>query len=354
MRVKLFKASDISLAYSTAILGLVLLFIIGCDKKDWGYKQSPDVYFPKLSLERIRPHLPLAVSESSGIIQIGGNVWTLNDSGNTNHLFEVDPLEGKLIRMVPITNAANFDWEALTQDHRYVYVGDVGNNNGLRAKLRIYRIPKVQFLEANRDRFRADTIEFFYPDFPKNLNPILHNRDCEAMVSFRDSLYFFTKNRGNEHTNVFAVPNQTGKWEARYKGSFDTYGIVTAASTDQSGSSLILLGYRQHPKWRARVPFVYLFWEFPGSQFFEGCAKRWDLKSRRQLEGITWDGPKLNRWLISHEKAGAPGPGLYRLELPLSKLDSTSSIAPHCLPTSDSSLIDTAKISQELSIIDSE
>ena len=343
MCVKLPYANKLLLA----IYGLVLPFILGCDKKDWGYKQSPDTYFPRLSLERLQPRMPLVVSETSGIIQVNGNIWTLNDSGNTNHLFELDPKNGELIRKVPITNAANFDWEALTQDDRYVYVGDIGNNNGLRAKLRIYRIPRAQLLDPNRNKFRADTIEYFYPEVPRNLNPFLHNRDCEAMVSFGDSLYFFTKNRGNEYTNVFSVPNETGKWEARYKGSFHTYGIVTAASTDQSGSSIILLGYRLHPKWRARVPFVYLFWNFPGSQFFEGCAKRWDLKSRRQLEGITWEGPKLSTWLISHEKAGAPSPGLYRVELPLTALDSTSGLTSQCLFDSLSSPIDTEKISLE-------
>ena len=336
------------MAIYKAVYGLMLVLLFsttGCNKEDWGYKQSPEINFPRLRLERLQPSLPLAVSESSGIIQVNGNVWTLNDSGNTNHLFEVDPIDGKLIRKVPITNAANFDWEALTQDDRFVYVGDIGNNNGLRAKLRVYRIPKEQLLEPGRKKFIADTVEYFYPDIPKNLNPILHNRDCEAMVSFGDSLYFFTKNRGDEHTNVFSVPNQTGEWEARYKGNFDTYGLVTAASTDQSGSSLILLGYRLHPKWRARIPFVYLFWNFPGSQFFEGCAKRWDLKSRRQLEGITWEGPELANWLISHEKAGAPSPGLYRVELPLAGLDSTSGVDAVCFFDSLTTSIDTGRIS---------
>ncbi len=332
-----------------SLLGILLAILGACDKKDLGFKQSPVVYFPRLRPTYVQRHLSPAVSESSGIIQLKGNIWTLNDSGNTNDLFELDPVTGKLLRKVRVKNSANFDWEALTNDDTYVYIGDIGNNNGLRAKLRVYRLLKAQLEEPERRSILADTIEFYYPKHPKSPNPFLHNRDCEAMVSFGDSLYFFTKNRADEFTNLFSVPNQTGKWEALYKGNFDTYGIVTAASRDSSGSFLALLGYRTHPKWHARVPFVYLFWQYPKRDFFSGCSMRWDLRSRKQIEGITWRNSRPSEWLLSHEKAGAPSPGLYQLSLPLDTLTLTKGMAPRCALDSSILAIDTGKKLPEVS-----
>ena len=86
--------------------------------------------------------LPENVLESSGLIYYNNRLITHNDSGNSPQLYELDSLGSQIFRTITINNATNIDWEDITQDDTYIYVGDFGNNSGNRQDLRIYRIKK--------------------------------------------------------------------------------------------------------------------------------------------------------------------------------------------------------------------
>ena len=290
---------------------------MACTRKDLGFQESETVYYPRIHPDTIQPNLPPEVSESSGIIRLNGKIWTLNDSGNGNYLYELDENSGELLRSVQVKNGGNFDWEALAKDNTHAYIGDIGNNNGLRRELRIYRFPLSELADPLTFEIRVDTIRYALPDYPKSRNPLLHNRDCEALIAFEDSLYIFTKNRGNEFTDLYGIPNVPGVWIANYKGSYEVIGEITAASLDSTHTSLALLGYRYHPFLRAKVSFVWLFRNFPRRNFFAGKAQRWDLEARKQTEGITWVGGSPDRWWISYEKGRGIAPGLFELYLPI-------------------------------------
>ena len=81
-----------------------------------------------------------SIEESSGMIFLDGRTITHNDSGGGAILFEVDQQTCKVTRQVAIANATNRDWEDIEQDGTYIYIGDIGNNNGTRQDLKIYRI----------------------------------------------------------------------------------------------------------------------------------------------------------------------------------------------------------------------
>ena len=75
--------------------------------------------------------LPKSLKESSGIENLNGsdNFWMINDSGNTNELFEVTS-KGKIKRVVEVMNARNKDWEDLASNGSdQLFIGDFGNNN---------------------------------------------------------------------------------------------------------------------------------------------------------------------------------------------------------------------------------
>src|SRR4051812_26285025 len=87
--------------------------------------------------------LPAALKETSGLIYTDGGLWTLNDSGNSPAFYQIDESTGATLKTVNISNATNVDWEDLTADDTYFYIGDFGNNaSGDRTDLKIYRVLK--------------------------------------------------------------------------------------------------------------------------------------------------------------------------------------------------------------------
>jgi hypothetical protein len=150
-------------------------------------------YAPTTSALPLKTKLADAVAETSGLLYLGGKLWTLNDSGNTPVLFRVDSTDGHVVQQVRISNFDNVDWEDLTADAQYVYVGDFGNNNGDRRDLRILRVAQAG-LGTTATTATAEAINFSYPDqtdFTPRTNQ--HNFDCEAFFFANDSLHLFTK-----------------------------------------------------------------------------------------------------------------------------------------------------------------
>lgn len=92
--------------------------------------------------------LPDQVKETSGLLFFKGKIITHNDSGDSANLYELDSLNGNLLRTINITNATNVDWEDIAEDNTHIYIGDFGNNNGNRTDLKIYKILKSDLRTA--------------------------------------------------------------------------------------------------------------------------------------------------------------------------------------------------------------
>jgi hypothetical protein len=189
------------------------------------------------------PITPLAsvVGESSGLTKVNGVFITHNDSGNDAILYELDTITGQPARQVWVSNATNRDWEALTRDDNYLYIGDIGNNLGNRTDLRIYKIALSDYLQAANDSVLADTINFFYPEqtiFPGQ--PFQTAFDAEALIAMGDSLYIFTKNWSGSFSMVYALPKTPGYHVARLLDTVPITGLVTDATLNPDGPSIFL------------------------------------------------------------------------------------------------------------------
>ena len=75
------------------------------------------------------------LKEISGAAYFNNGLWVLNDAGNNNNFYRIDPLNGEILQTVTITNAYNIDWEELTCSETDLYIGDFGNNFGNRKNL---------------------------------------------------------------------------------------------------------------------------------------------------------------------------------------------------------------------------
>jgi hypothetical protein len=201
-------------------------------------------YAPTTSALPLKTQLANEVAETSGLLYTGGKLWTLNDSGNTPVLFRLDSTSGRVVQQVRLSNFNNVDWEDLTADTRYVYVGDFGNNNGDRRDLRILRVAQADLGPAATTA-TAEAINFSYPDqtdFTPRTNQ--HNYDCEAFFFANDSLHLFTKNWADLQTRYYTVPAQPGTHVARLKGTFNVNGLITAAARNAAGNVAGLLNTR--------------------------------------------------------------------------------------------------------------
>ncbi len=149
--------------------------------------------------------LPSAIPESSGVVWSNGKLWTHNDSGNPATFFSVDTTTGAVLQKVYVDNYSNTDWEDITADSLYIYLGDCGNNNGNRTDLKILKIAKSDIGSAAIVHLNAQAISFSYTDQTSFASNALNNFDCEAVMSMGDYLYLFTKDRGDAKTRVYQL-----------------------------------------------------------------------------------------------------------------------------------------------------
>lgn len=254
-------------------------------------EQPPASNYPVEDSLKVLTALPGTIEESSGVIYLGNHLWTHNDSGDAPRLYEISPTKDQLFRSVWINGAENRDWEDIAQDERYVYIGDFGNNNGNRRDLVVYKVSRDSLLKKENYVVDSEQIHFYYPD-QVDFNPgaYHHNYDCEAMISVGDSLFLFSKNHVDRKCRLYALPKTPGNYAARPVDEFDTDGPITAAGYDPEHGVVALLGYNTVDMLLARTfdPFVWLFYQYPGRDFFRGKKTRVNISKIRQMEGICY------------------------------------------------------------------
>jgi hypothetical protein len=118
-----------------------------------GYSPANIEPLASLSLDGI-------LSETSGLIFWENQFWTHNDNSDTN-IYALDTLYGRIVQSYPLSRITNTDWEEISQDEDYIYIGDIGNNSGNRDDLKIYRAGKNSILN-NSAVF--DSVCFTYSD----------------------------------------------------------------------------------------------------------------------------------------------------------------------------------------------
>ncbi|MGB0165568.1 MAG: hypothetical protein ACPF8V_01815 [Luteibaculum sp.] len=248
----------------------------------------------------------LDVAETSGIISWNGKLFTHNDSGGEPELYQIDLTNGQnkqVVRLQGLTADSIGDWEALTQDENYIYIGDFGNNNGTRKNLRVYRISKSNITEEDSVFVPFEVIPFFYPEQVSFESSQSHNFDCEGFIAKDDTLWLFTKNRGNLNTSIYAVPAKPSQepYAANLRSTYNSMGQITGASYDPQTGRVALIGYINLAR-----PFVYLLWRFPNNDFFSGYVRRFELPDglSGQCEAICF--PNENEIYISNENLGVP------------------------------------------------
>lgn len=207
--------------------------------------------------------------------------WGVNDSGNPATIVPLSP-EGKVVsRMekgIPVNGAQNIDWEALAVDHSgKLYICDAGNNYSRRKELQLYTVPEPGLERIISEK--AELIKIRYPDQTES-SPEKLIHDCEAAFFFREKLYLLTKRLHDAATTLYRLDRkeQNTVNTLTLLKTYPIGGYVTGADISPDQDILAVLTYKS----------LWLFYDFPGDDFFSGKKKQIRLEGGGQIEAIVF------------------------------------------------------------------
>jgi hypothetical protein len=250
------------------------------------------------------------MKETSGIIYSNGSIWTINDSGGEAEIYKIDKETGLVSQRVIILNGTNRDWEDITEDEHFMYVGDVGNNHGDRDDLKIYKIKKKDISGKKKVEVNAEIIGFSFNDQQSfEINSRNHNFDCESLASFGDSLILFSKNWVDGKSRMYKLPKVSGQYKIDPIDVFDADGLITGADYNSSLKKLALIGYKDH------TTFIFLVNGFDGKTLAGKEIYRFNLFKMKdaQTEGIAWSTGETV--LFSTEKTDSFAPQVFEFDI---------------------------------------
>lgn len=273
-------------------IGQTFAQISGCTdplSKNYNPKATENDGSCLYATSKIKPEYSKKLSdslrESSGLVAFDNLLWTHNDDHDKT-IYGINHL-GLIQKKISLEKAVNKDWEEISQDSTYLYIGDFGNNyTGNRTDLQILRIEKKSFLLQNP---MIDTISFSYSN-QTDLTKKTENTsdfDCEAFVVSQDSIYLFTKQWKKSQTSVYVLPKKPGNHVAQLKQTIDVQGLITGVTFFPSKKLIVLCGYS-----RIAMPFLYLLYDYVGSDFSSGNKRKIRIPlAFHQIESIsTQDG----------------------------------------------------------------
>lgn len=256
--------------------------------------------------------IPSAIKETSGLALADSRLLTHNDKGGEAAVYWLDTVSCAVQHTFRLNQVAAVDWEDIWFESPYLYVGDIGNNDGGRKDLGIYKIHEQSLAQPYQTQISHESfIGFYYPEQTSFTPGNKHNYDAEALIHFDGSLYVFTKNRRDSFTQQYKIPDEPGMHAASLVDAFEIGVMVTGAALSPDKKTLALLGYNKD-----QLCELWLFTDFEGDRFFKGKKQRILLgafEALSQMEGIVFSDAKTI-W-ISAEKEDLPSAYLYRLQL---------------------------------------
>jgi hypothetical protein len=245
------------------------------------------------------------IDEASGLAASRKNkgvLWTHNDSGNRNSIFALN-LRGQNLGEYQIGFIPNRDWEDIAvgpgpdEQHQYIYIGDIGDNDAEYYIKYIYRIPEpsVDSSQSPVDTILSDfdVIAFRYPD---------GERDAETLMVDPLTKDIYIVSKREDSVRVYRASNPQAMSDKVTVLEYITalnLSHITAGDISASGSEILLKSYSN----------VY-YWKREKSQSIgealEMMPQMVPYIAEPQGEGITWAPDASGYYTISEEPAGVP------------------------------------------------
>ena len=247
-----------------------------------------------------RPHvkklakLDKTILETSGLVWCNDTLFTHNDSGGEPCLYGINLDDGSVAGLRCFNNMRNTDWEDVTADDTYLYVGDIGNNSGTRRPLVIYRVAKA---DVGKPGAQIDSIAFSFAD-QTDFVPMFRRTayDCEALFVAGDWLMVFTKDWKDKRSRLYRIPKTPGNYSLQPCLELDVRGLITGADFNRELNVLAVIGYEKNFPFN---PLLYFIGLNPDYTAIVNYARIELPLKNKQTEGIVWE--NNNSLLISNE-----------------------------------------------------
>jgi hypothetical protein len=186
-----------------------------------------------------------SIQEASGIAASRRNtnvLWAHNDSGDTARVFAMTAA-GTNLGTYSLSGASAIDWEDIaigpgpTAGSQYLYLGDIGDNNAVRASISVYRVaePAVSATQSpvTTSLTGVERLRFTYPDGP---------RDAESLFAdpLTRDIYILTKRENPHRLYRAAYPQATsGTTVLEFVEDYADPNWLTAADISPDGDEII-------------------------------------------------------------------------------------------------------------------
>ncbi|MBK7033492.1 MAG: hypothetical protein IPH49_09540 [Ignavibacteria bacterium] len=186
--------------------------------------------------------------EASGMVASTTNpdvLWMHNDSGDEPTLYAVT-LKGGVMEKFTLPKATARDWEDMAYGpgpepgKMYLYAGDIGDNEGKRQNITVYRLPEPDLSRKKSDRttqsLTYDTFTFTYPDGA---------RDAEALIvdPLTQDMYIVSKRDKKCRIYRAAAPHVSGTTRKLEFVTALPMNLFTAGDISHDGSQILLKNY---------------------------------------------------------------------------------------------------------------
>ncbi len=225
--------------------------------------------------------------------------WVHNDSGDDANIYLID-LYGELRAVVSLPLEAR-DWEGITYDDGYIYIGEIGDNFTQYSDKKIYRLsePQIELTEQIQylDVDDFETMSFTFSD---------SQRDSETLMwdPIFDELAIVTKRE--EQVLLYATPfiaTQSDEIiELDPQAAIDI-NLATAGDISPTGDKILIKTYTDIYLWQRDG-------DEPLSQALKNLPTRLEYEPEPQGEAITWH-RTLDRFYTISEKVGNGHPKIY-------------------------------------------
>ena len=252
---------------------------------------------------------PGQIDEASGMADSRsqpGNIWIQQDSGSPAELALLG-YDGVVKGKIAVPSVENRDWEELAMGPgprdgvNYLYIGEIGDNNGQYPFCQIYRLPEPTDLQTPITQ--VERINFRYPDGP---------RDAEAMFVDPQTkdIYIISKREPNVHLYRLPYPQNINEVTvAQAYGQMPSFGqglpaYVTGAAISPDGNEIIVRTYSALFYWKRKAG------ESIADVLQNGSSRQLPYRLEPQGEAVCFDKDNKGYFTIS-EKASASSVNLY-------------------------------------------
>ncbi len=226
--------------------------------------------------------------EASGIVasrQNPGVLWVHNDSGDAARIFAIDA-KAEFLGVCNIAGARARDWEDIAAgpgpdpNQHYLYIGDIGDNQGKHADVTVYRVPEPRVDATGpfgtMTTAPADAIVLTYPDGP---------RDAETLLvdPLTRDIYIISKREMFSKVYLAPWPQSTTQRTEMKPVALLPWGFAVAGDVAPDGRRVIVRGMFNASLWNR--PAGAPLW-----RAFSSKQVQLPLMDEPQGEGICFDG----------------------------------------------------------------